>query len=75
MIAFCDEPARFAIGDASIDVSSTPEWLSVRAGHQPFILVTPTRTMIGAIDVPEAGYTEVHLTPKDRSLRLVVHRP
>jgi hypothetical protein len=70
-----DEPARFAVGESKIDVGSKAEWISARAGHQAYIVVTPSRIMLGAIDVPAAGYAEVHLTPKDRSLRVIVHTP
>ena len=75
VIVASDEAARFSIGDASVDVSSKPEWLSVRAGHQPFVLVTPSRTMVGAIDVPASGHAEVHFTPSERALRIIIHTP
>jgi hypothetical protein len=68
-----DEAVRFALGESSIDIGPKPEWISVRAGHQAFVAVTPSRTMIGAVDVPAAGYAEVHVSPKDRALRIVVH--
>src|SRR6185437_9611643 len=63
----CDGGARFAISDASVDVAQRPEWLSVRAGHQAYVLVSPEVTFVGAVDVPESGWTEVHFAPKDRA--------
>ncbi len=71
----CDGGARFAITDASVDVASKPEWLSVRTGHQAYVLVSESRTFVGAVDVPETGWTELRFSPKDRELRVVVHRP
>lgn len=75
VVVTSDSPARFAIGDASIDVAKNPEWVSVRAGHQAFVLVGPDCTMVGAIDVPENGFTEVSVTPREHALRFVVHAP
>jgi hypothetical protein len=70
-----DEPARFALGESSVDVGQKPEWISARAGHQAYIVVTPSRVMLGAVDVPSDGYAEVQLAPKSRSLRVIVHTP
>jgi hypothetical protein len=70
-----DEPARFAIGEASVDVGSKAEWTQVRAGHQAYVLVSATCTLVGAVDVPDAGYAELHFTPKDRGVRIVIHTP
>jgi len=75
VVVSSDEPARFAIGDASVDVAKTTESLSVRAGHQPFVLTTKTRTIVGAIDVPEIGFAEARFSPTARELRVVVHAP
>ncbi|HEY1954512.1 MAG TPA: hypothetical protein VGH28_02855 [Polyangiaceae bacterium] len=70
-----DASARFAITDASVDVAEKPEWLTIRAGHHAYVLVSSERTFVGAVDVPELGWTELHFTPHDRALRVVVHRP
>jgi hypothetical protein len=70
-----DEPARFAIGEASVDVGSKAEWTQVRAGHQAYVLVSATCTLVGAVDVPDAGYAELHFNPKDRGVRIVIHTP
>jgi hypothetical protein len=70
-----DEPTRFALGESSVDVGAKPEWISARAGHRAYIAVTPSRVMLGAVDVPPNGYVEVHVTPKSRALRIVVHTP
>jgi hypothetical protein len=75
VIVTSDEPARFALGESSVDVGTKPEWISARAGHLAYIAVTPSRIMLGAIDVPEGGYAEVQLAPKSRSLRVIVHTP
>lgn len=75
VIVTSDEPARFALGESSVDVGQKPEWISARAGHQAYIVVTPSRIMLGAVDVPEGGYAEVQLAPKSRSLRVIVHTP
>jgi hypothetical protein len=75
VIVTCDEPARFALGESSVDVGSKAEWISARAGHQAYIVVTPSRIMIGAVDVPSDGYAEVLVAPKSRSLRVIVHTP
>ena len=75
VIVTSDEPARFALGESSVDVGQKPEWISARAGHQAYIVVTPSRVMLGAVDVPEGGYAEVQLAPKSRSLRVIVHTP
>jgi len=75
VIVTSDEPARFALGESSVDVGQKPEWISARAGHQAYVVVTPSRTMVGAVDVPADGYAEVQLAPKSRSLRVIVHTP
>jgi hypothetical protein len=75
VVVTSDESARFALGESSVDVGAKPEWISVRAGHQAFIAVATSRTILGAIDVPDAGYAEVHVSPKDRALRVVIHKP
>ncbi len=77
VVVTSDEPAWFAAGESSIEVKDKPEWIEVRAGHAAFVLVAPSVTILGAVDVPgaNAGYTEVHFTPKARSLRIVVHTP
>ncbi len=79
VIVSSDEPARFAIGDASIALLGTlgtkkTEWLSVRSGHEPFVLVTPSRTILGAIDVPDGGYAEARFSPSARTLHVVIHK-
>jgi hypothetical protein len=68
-------PARFAITDSSIEVGAKPEWLSVRSGHQAYVLVSEERTFVGAVDVPETGWVEVAFAPHDRALRVVLHAP
>ena len=70
-----DAPARFAITDSSIDVGGKPEWLAARAGRQAYVLVAESRTFVGAVDVPESGWAELHFAPKDRALRVVLHAP
>ena len=69
-----DEPARFAIGDASIFTAGKSEWPPCAAGHEPFVLTTSARTMIGAIDVPDAGYAEAAFSPNARAVRLIIHK-
>jgi len=73
--AASDEAARFAIGESSMVVGSKPEWLQTRAGHQAYVLVSPTCSFVGAVDVPDAGYAELHFTPKERAVRIVIHTP
>jgi len=68
-----DAPARFAMTDASVDVGARPEWIATRAGHHAYVLVGEERTFVGAIDVPDVGWTEVHFSPGARELRIVVH--
>jgi hypothetical protein len=75
VIVTSDEPARFALGESSVDVGSKAEWISARAGHQAYIVVTPSRTMMGAVDVPSDGFAEVQIAPKSRSMRVIVHTP
>jgi hypothetical protein len=75
VVAESDEPARFAIGEASIDVGAKAEWIQARAGHQAYVLVSASCTLVGAVDVPDAGHAELHFTPKDRSVRIVIHTP
>ncbi len=70
-----DEAGKFSIGESSVDVGAKPEWLSTRSGHQAFITTASSHTIIGAIDVPDTGFVEVHVSPKSRSLRVVVHAP
>ena len=71
----CDGPARFSVTDSSVDVGGKPEWLTVRAGHQAFVLVAESRTFVGAVDVPETGYAELQFSPKDRAVREILHAP
>jgi len=68
-----DVAARFAVTDSSIDVGPKPEWLSARAGHHAYVLVSAARTFVGAIDVPEAGFVEVRFSPKERAVRVIEH--
>jgi len=75
VVVTSDEAARFALGESSVDVGGKPEWICARAGHQAYVAVATSRTMIGAVDVPEAGYAEVHVSPKDRALRVIIHKP
>jgi hypothetical protein len=72
-----DVPARFAVTDSSIDVGPKPEWLSARAGHHAYVLVsealTSRTTFVGAVDVPETGWVELAFAPGARGLRIVLH--
>ncbi len=44
VIVTSDEPARFALGESSVDVGQKPEWISARAGaHQAYIVVALRR--------------------------------
>jgi hypothetical protein len=75
VMAVSDEPARFAVGESSVDVGPKTEWIRARAGHEAYVLVSPACTLVGAVDVPPAGYAELHFTPKDRAVRIVIHSP
>jgi hypothetical protein len=74
VIVTSDETAWFGVGESSVEVTSKPEWVSARAGHEAFVL-TASVTMLGAVDVPPQGYVELHFAPKARSVRIVVHSP
>ncbi len=70
-----DDPATFALADARVQIASKPEWLSVRSGHQGYVLGFESKRFVGAVDVPATGYVEVHFTPKQRALRVILHAP